>query len=398
MNTNPSPYKIYLKKNKGQSLKRYHPWIFSGAMDKIIGNPSEGDVVEVYDDKKNFLAIGHYQPDTISVRVLTFKQEPIDTNFWRRKIHQAIQLRQNLGFFDNHNTNVFRLIHGEGDGMPGMIADYYNGVLVLQCHSAGMYLQLNEIADVFQSELGKDVKAIYNKSFQTLPFKFTDKHEDDFLWGTSPNPVSVLENGHLFWIDIVEGQKTGFFIDQRKNRKLLSLYTNHKSVANLFGYTGGFSVYAASANAQKVITVDSSVKALELAQKNYELNQVTQKIENVSADVSTFLQHSEELFDIIILDPPAFAKHYSHRQKALVAYKNLNAKAIRHVQSGGLLFSFSCSQVISAEDLRQAIFVAAANEKRQVSILYSLHQPPDHPVSIYHPEGEYLKGFVLHVI
>jgi 23S rRNA (cytosine1962-C5)-methyltransferase len=391
------PYKVFLKKNKGQSLKRFHPWIFSGAIGRISGNPNEGDLVEVYDEQEKFLALGHYQPDSISVRILTFQQEPIDAGFWKRKVHQAVQLRKTLGFFSNPDTNVFRLVHGEGDEMPGIIADYYNGVLVLQCHSAGMYLQLNEITEAFKDELGDLICAIYNKSLLTLPHKFMEKKEDGFLWGMSENPVHVLENGHRFLIDFIEGQKTGFFIDQRENRKLLSLYAKEKSIANLFSFTGGFSVYAACAGAKKVISVDSSAKALELASANYTLNNLSSNVENKVADVMSFFQQSDEKYDIIILDPPAFAKHHVHRERALVAYKNLNAKAIRLINSGGFLFSFSCSQAITADDLRQAIFVAAASEKRHVSIIHQLHQPTDHPVSIFHPEGEYLKGFVLYV-
>lgn len=387
--------KIILKKNKEQSLKRYHPWVFSGAIEKISKGIKEGDMVEVLDHSGQFLGIGHFQPDSISVRILTFKKEPIDEHFWEDNIQRALQRRIDLNLWKNKKTNVFRLIHGEGDGMPGLIADFYNGLVVVQCHSAGMYLQRTEIAEAIKKVI-PNVKAVYNKSMMTLPPKFLDKDEDGFIWGKCENPIEVTENDIRFRINYIEGQKTGFFIDQRENRRLLAEFCKGKNVANLFGYTGGFSIYADKAGAKKVLTVDSSSKALDIAQENYNLNQCT-NIENAVADVNDFFKSGSFDFDVVILDPPAFAKHYKHREKALIAYKNLNAKGMKMLPKGGILFTFSCSQAISAADLRQAVFVAAASEQRNVSILYQLHQPGDHPISIFHPEGEYLKGFVLKI-
>ncbi len=387
--------KIILKKNKEQSLKRFHPWVFSGAIEKISKGIKEGDLVEVLDYSGQFLGTGHFQPDSISVRILTFKPEAIDGHFWEDKIQRALQRRKDLNLWGNKKTNVFRLIHGEGDGMPGLIADFYNGLVVVQCHSAGMYIQRTEIAEAIKKII-PDVKAVYNKSLATLPPKFLDKGDDGFIWGECENPIEVVENDIRFKINYIEGQKTGFFVDQRENRLLLSRFCKGKNVANLFGYTGGFSIYASKAGAKKVLTVDSSAKALDIAQENYDLNQCT-NIENAVADVNDFFKSGQHDFDVVILDPPAFAKHHKHREKALIAYKNLNAKGMKMLPKGGILFTFSCSQAISAADLRQAVFVAAASEQRNVSILYQLHQPGDHPISIFHPEGEYLKGFVLKV-
>lgn len=384
---------VRLKKNKEASVKRFHPWIFSGAIEHLPKGLNEGDIVDVTDSKGDFLARGHFQPDSISVRILAFNPVKINTVFFREKIKAALELRKCLGLLSNETTNVFRLIHGEGDSLPGLIADYYNGLVVLQFHSAGMYRQRNEIVDAMLNEI-KTVKAIYNKSMVTLPPKFEHKGEDGFLYGNSDNPIEVVENNIRFKIDFIEGQKTGFFIDQRENRQLLAHFCQGKTVANLFGYTGGFSLYASKANAKKVLTVDSSAKAIAMAQENYSLNQCT-SIENKVSDVNDFFKTSQQDWDIVILDPPAFAKHHRHRAKALMAYKNLNAKAMRIIKKGGILFSFSCSQAISAADLRQAIFVAAAGEKRVATILFQMHQSGDHPISIYHPEGEYLKGFVV---
>ena len=386
---------VRLKKNKEASVKRFHPWIFSGAIEHLPKGLNEGDIVDVTDNKGVFLARGHFQPDSISVRILTFNPIEINTVFYQEKIKAALELRKCLGLLRNETTNVFRLIHGEGDALPGLIADYYNGLVVLQFHSAGMYRQRIEIVDAILNEI-KTVKAIYNKSLATLPPKFEHKGEDGFLYGNSDNPIEVVENNIRFKINFIEGQKTGFFIDQRENRQLLAHFCKGKTVANLFGYTGGFSLYAAKANAQKVLTVDSSAKAIAMAQENYRLNQCT-SIENWVSDVNDFFKISQQEWDIVILDPPAFAKHHRHRAKALMAYKNLNAKAMRIIKKGGILFSYSCSQAISAADLRQAIFVAAAGEKRAATILFQMHQPGDHPISIYHPEGEYLKGFVVKV-
>lgn len=307
----------------------------------------------------------------------------------------ALELRKNLGLWKHNSTNAFRLIYGEGDSLPGLIADYYNGLIVLQFHSVGVYLQRNEIVRSLLNVI-PEVKAVYNKSMATLSPKFEHKHEDGFLYGSCNNPIKVVENNIRFQINFIEGQKTGFFIDQRDNRLLLSKFCKGKKVANLFGYTGGFSIYAAKAGANKVITEDSSAKALEVAQENYQLNRCSE-IENIVSDVNDFFKTAVPEWDVLILDPPAFAKHHKHREKALFAYKNLNAKGMRMLRKGGILFTFSCSQAIAASDLRQSIFVAAANENRQAAVLYQMHQPGDHPISIFHPEGEYLKGFVVKV-
>jgi len=385
--------KITIKNNRIQSIKRFHPWVFSGAIKKKPEDIQEGDIVELIDESGNFLAIGHYQPDTISVRILSFEKRPINKDFLTEKIKIAYNLRKAL----ITNSNVFRLIHGEGDGLPGLVVDYYNGVVVVQCHSAGMIKMLESITEAILDVLKNDVKAIYNKSFATLPPKFENKIEDAFLYNSFHNPVEVNENGFKFFIDYINGQKTGFYIDQRENRKLLLQYAKNKVVANLFGYTGAFSVYAAKAGAKKIFNVDSSSKALDIAKYNYQLNGVADVVENIEADVFEFLKNSSIDFDVVIVDPPAFSKHHLHKQNALMAYKRLNALAIRHIKSNGILFSFSCSQAINANELRQSIFVAAASEKRVLKILHQLHQPSDHPVSIFHPEGEYLKGFVFHV-
>jgi len=387
---------VVLKKKREQSVKRYHPWIFSGAIHSIKEPIKEGDLVEVYDYDGNFLAIGHFQPDTICIRILSFKKEPIDVNFFVKKFKLCYDLRKTL--FSNFNeTNVFRLVHGEGDFLPGLIIDYYNGLLVIQCHSAGMFHLMDIIVEALNIVFNEKNIAIYNKSSSTLPHKYQEVNKiDGFLFNTCQNPIEVKENNIPFLIDFVNGQKTGFFIDQRENRKLLSIYCHNKKVANLFGYTGAFSVYAAINGAKKVITVDSSNKALNLAEKNYQINNLN-NIENVEMDVMDFFKANSDNYDIVILDPPAFAKHYIHKQKALIAYKQINSKAMKMLNKGGLLFTFSCSQAISSSDLKQAIYSAAIKENKSLRLLHSLHQPPDHPVNIFHPEGEYLKGFVFQI-
>lgn len=387
---------IILKKKREQSVKRFHPWIFSGAIHYTPNNIAEGDLVEILDYDGNFLAIGHYQPDTISVRILTYIKEKIDTQFFIKKIQSSYNLRKTLFQNNKYKTNVYRLVHGEGDFLPGLIIENYNGLVVIQCHSAGMFRSLNLIVEALGYVFNNNIVAIYNKSSTTLPPKFQVNKEDGFLLNNHDSPIEVLENNYSFLIDFIYGQKTGFFIDQRENRKLLTYYCNNKSVANLYGYTGGFSVYAAKNGAKQVITVDSSAKALAIAEKNYQLNNLY-NIENVEMDIMEFFKTNNKNYDIVILDPPAFAKHHIHKSKALIAYKQVNAKALKILNSGGLLFSFSCSQAITANELRQAIFVAAANEKKSLRLLHSLHQPPDHPISIFHPEGEYLKGFVFQV-
>lgn len=389
--------KLILKPGKEASLKRLHPWVFSGAIQKTIGTPNEGEVVDVFSNEKEFLARGHYQPDSITVRILTFEDEPIDEIFWKKRLNGAIEHRQSCGLYNSATTNVFRLVHGEGDNLSGLIIDFYNGIAVMQCHSAGMFIQRNVIANTLKELMGNKLIAVYDKSEGTLPFKFTEKAVNGFILGHAENEIEVSENGFRFIINFSEGQKTGFFIDQRENRSLLSQYSNKKAVANMFAYTGGFSVYALGSGASFVHSIDSSAKAMELANRNVELNKMTGNHEIFTEDVLKHISTIDNKYDVIILDPPAFAKHNKNLTNALQAYKRLNAQAIRAIKPGGILFTFSCSQVVTRDDFRRSIFAASASTGRQVKILHQLTQPPDHPISIYHPEGEYLKGLVLRI-
>jgi 23S rRNA (cytosine1962-C5)-methyltransferase len=388
--------KIVLKSGKEQSLRRFHPWVFSGAIKKMYGNPVEGDLVDVYDNKDTFLAVGHYQPSSIAVRILSFKEETPDIDFFREKIKSAIEYRKAIGILANPQLNVFRLIHGEGDGLPGLIVDFYNGVAVMQMHSIGFYRIRNEIASILAEVLENRISAVYDKSEGTIPHMSGIRAINEFLFGNS-EPVIVIENGYKFKIDWTTGQKTGFFIDQRENRKLLEKYTEGRSVLNMFGYTGGFSVYAMK-NAALVHTVDSSFTAIELANENIKLNYGDDKRhESFQVDAFDYLNHIKDQYDLIILDPPAFAKHNNVLANALQGYKRLNIKAIEQIKPGGIIFTFSCSQVVTKENFRKSVFAAAANTGRSVRILHQMSQPPDHPVNIYHPESEYLKGLVIYV-
>jgi 23S rRNA (cytosine1962-C5)-methyltransferase len=388
--------KIVLKSGKDQSVHRYHPWIFSGAIKKISGNPSEGDIVNVFDNKDNFLAVGHYQPGSIAVRILSFEDIDPDIEFFRSRIKSALEFRRSIGLIDNKNINVFRLIHAEGDDLSGLIADFYNGVIVMQMHSVGMYRMRKEIARIISELMGDRIQAIYDKSESTIPFKSGVAGVNEFLYGDS-GPVVVTENGFKFKIDWTTGQKTGFFIDQRENRKLLGRFTKGRSVLNMFGYTGGFSVYAMK-DAELVHSVDSSASATELADENVRLNfGDDMRHKSFQVDAFEFLNDIRDKYDLIILDPPAFAKHNNALANALQGYKRLNMKAIEQIKPGGIIFTFSCSQVVSRENFRKSVFAAAANTGRKVRILHQMSQPPDHPVNIYHPESEYLKGLVLYV-
>ncbi len=387
--------KIILKKGKEVSVKRFHKWIYSGAVDKIIGKIAEGDIVEIYDANNNFLAIGHYQSESITVRILSFEKTEIDQNFWNKKIDNAIELRKKSGFFTDNSTNVFRLINGEGDDMPGLIADYYDGLVVTQCFSAGMYKNINQIAEAISSKT--EIKAIYDKSSLKLPQSYKKKIKDGFIKGEINSPVEVSENNNKFLVDFIEGQKTGFFIDQRENRKILSEFSSQKEILNLYSYTGGFSIYAAKSGAQNVTSVESSELALEIAEKNYHLNNVEKIVKNEKADVEMYLKNNIKKYDIIVLDPPALAKNHLHKEKALKKYKNINEAALLSVKNRGLLFTFSCSKAITSNELKQALFIAGANTKRNLKIIKQLHQPADHPISIYNPESEHLKGFVVFV-
>jgi 23S rRNA (cytosine1962-C5)-methyltransferase len=388
--------KIVLKSGKEQSLMRYHPWVFSGAIKKMYGNPSEGDIVDIYDNKDTFLAMGHYAPSSIAVRILSFSQETPDIDFFREKIKRAIVYRRAIGIIDNPLINVFRLIHGEGDGLPGLIVDFYNGVAVMQMHSIGFYRIRKEIASILSELLDNRIVAVYDKSEGTIPHMSGIKATNEFLFGNS-EPVIVTENGYKFKIDWTTGQKTGFFIDQRENRKLLEKYSEGRNVLNMFGYTGGFSVYAMK-NAAVVHTVDSSFPAIELANENIRLNFGDDKRhESFQTDAFEYMNQIKNQYDLIILDPPAFAKHNNVLANALQGYKRLNIKAIEQVKPGGVIFTFSCSQVVTKENFRKSVFAAAANTGRSVRILHQMTQPPDHPVNIYHPESEYLKGLVIYV-
>jgi 23S rRNA (cytosine1962-C5)-methyltransferase len=396
MNFKMERIKIILKSGKEQSVRRYHPWIFSGAIKKMNGTPAEGDLVDVYDNKDTFLATGHYAPSSIAIRILSFEQVTPDISFFTEKIKCTINYRKSIGIFDNPMINVFRLIHGEGDGLPGLIIDYYNGVAVMQMHSVGFYRIRKEIVSVLVELLKDKLIAVFDKSEGTIPHMSDIKAANEFLYGNS-GTATVTENGYLFKIDWTTGQKTGFFIDQRENRKLLEKYTEGKNVLNMFGYTGGFSVYAMK-NAALVHTVDSSYPAIELANENVRLNYGDDKRhESFQVDAFEYLNNIKDQYDVIVLDPPAFAKHNNVLANALQGYKRLNLKAIEQVKKGGIIFTFSCSQVVSKENFRKSVFAAAANTGRNVRILHQMSQPPDHPVNIYHPESVYLKGLVIYV-
>lgn len=390
--------KVFLKPGKEDSLRRFHPWVFSGALAHVEGEPEEGEVVDVYTSKKEFIACGHYQIGSIAVRVLSFKQETIDADFWKRRLQVAKDLRVALGLIGNPKNNTYRLVHGEGDNLPGLIIDVYDHTAVMQAHSAGMHMDRLAIADALDAVMGDVVQHIYYKSETTLPYKADlVATENGFLKGGSPENVA-MENGLLFHVDWLKGQKTGFFVDQRENRALLERYAHGRSVLNMFCYTGGFSFYAMRGGAKLVHSVDSSAKAIDLTNENVKLNfPGDDRHQAYAEDAFKYLDRMGDQYDLIILDPPAFAKHRDALRNALRGYTKLNAKAFEKIRPGGILFTFSCSQVVSKQDFRNAVFTAAAQSGRSVRILHQLTQPGDHPVNIYHPEGEYLKGLVLYV-
>lgn len=389
---------VFLKSGKEESLKRFHPWVFSGAIARVEGDPEEGEVVDVYTSGKEFVARGHYQVGSIAVRVLTFVQEPVDRSFWVRRLTVARDMRRALGLVGNPQSDTYRLVHGEGDNLPGLIIDIYGHTAVMQAHSAGMHLDRMEVADALCEVMGDDVEHIYYKSETTLPFKADlMSTENGFLKGGSPENVA-MENGLRFHVDWLKGQKTGFFVDQRDNRALLERYSAGRHVLNMFCYTGGFSFYALRGGAALVHSVDSSSKAIDLTRQNVALNfPGDTRHEAFAEDAFKFLDRMDNQYDLIVLDPPAFAKHRDALRNALRGYTKLNVKAFEKIRSGGILFTFSCSQVVSKQDFRNAVFTAAAQSRRSVRILHQLTQPADHPVNIYHPEGEYLKGLVLYV-
>lgn len=390
--------KVYLKPGKEESLKRFHPWVFSGAIARVEGEPEEGEIVDVYTSKKEFIACGHFQIGSIAVRVLSFVQETIGHEFWVRKLAVAKDLRVALGLIGNPQNNTYRLVHGEGDNLPGLIIDVYDHTAVMQAHSAGMHVYRMEIADALSEVMGNVIENIYYKSETTLPFKADLlSTENGFIKGGSPENVA-MENGLKFHVDWLKGQKTGFFVDQRENRHLLERYAKGRNVLNMFCYTGGFSFYAMRGGANLVHSVDSSAKAIDLTNENVELNFPGDARHKAYAeDAFKYLDRMGDQYDLIILDPPAFAKHRDALRNALRGYTKLNAKAFEKIRPGGILFTFSCSQVVNKENFRNAVFTAAAQSGRSVRILHQLTQPGDHPVNIYHPEGEYLKGLVLYV-
>lgn len=389
--------KVVLKKGKEESILRFHPWIFSGAIDRIEGAVEEGDVVVVLASDDRFLGIGHSAIGSIAVRIFSFHDITPDLTFWRQKFQSAYNLRARIGLTMRKGTNVFRLIHGEGDGMPGLIVDFYNGTAVLQAHTVGMWLIRDLLTEAMKLVLGDNLNAVYDKSAKTLPFKASIEPVDGYLYG-GHTTREVMEDGNRFLVDWEEGQKTGFFVDQRENRKLLSEYAFGKDVLNMFCYTGGFSFSAMQGGANLVHSVDSSAKAIELTNENVELNFPGDKRhEAFIADAFDFMKDINDKYDLIILDPPAFAKHKNVLNQALQGYKKLNTRAFQQIRPGGVLFTFSCSQVVTKTNFREAVFSAAAISRRNVRILHQLSQPGDHPINIYHPEGEYLKGLVLYV-
>ena len=430
---------IYLRKGKEESLKRFHPWIFSGAIHHTEGELNEGDIVTVYTADGQFIARGHWQIGSIAVRVLTFEDIPVDASYWQERLRVAWGVRKRIGIVNptgdsgSYVNNTYRLVHGEGDNLPGLVIDMYGSTAVMQAHSVGMHVCRMEIADALRQVMGDSLRAIYYKSETTLPFKASLGQENGFIYGQSDDDVAI-ENGLKFHIDWLKGQKTGFFVDQRDNRSLLEQYSKGRSVLNMFCYTGGFSVYSMRGGARLVHSVDSSAKAVELVNANIELNfPGDTRHEAYAEDAFKFLEQMGDQYDLVILDvqmpvldgirateqvvragtskviilttferddylyPPAFAKHKDALKNALRGYTKLNAKAFEKIKHGGILFTFSCSQAVNKDQFRTAVFTAAAISHRRVRILHQLHQPADHPINIYHPEGEYLKGLVLYV-
>ena len=390
---------VYLKKGKEESLNRFHPWIFSGAIHHMEEGIEEGDIVNVFTATNDFIAVGHYQIGSIAVRVLSFSEEEINHSFWCSHLESALKMRQRIGIADNENNNTYRLVHGEGDALSGLIIDCYGETMVMQAHSVGMHASRKAVCRALVEVMGNRMKHVYYKSETTLPFKAELEQENDFIHGGTDNDIAI-ENGLKFHVDWLHGQKTGFFIDQRENRSLLEHYAKDKSVLNMFCYTGGFSVYAMRGQAKMVHSVDSSAKAIELTNRNIDLNFPGDKRhEAFCEDAFKYLDNTDNAnkYDLIVLDPPAFAKHRKALHNALKGYTRLNVKGLQRIKQGGILFTFSCSQIVSKENFRNAVFTAAAQAGRKVRILHQLHQPADHPINIYHPEGEYLKGLVLYV-
>ena len=399
MTTHP---RIFLRRGKEESLLRRHPWIFSGAIGRVecpSDTIAEGEIVDVHTAAGEFIARGHYQIGSIAVRVLTFAQEPIDAAWWRARIRSACEVRRTLGLIGNAATTCYRLVHGEGDSLPGLVIDIYGTTAVVQCHSVGMYRSRMQIAEALREVYGERLAAVYDKSSQTVPYKAGLNAVDGYLMGKVATPTQeVSENGHRFLVNWEEGQKTGFFLDQRCNRELVERYAAGRTVLNTFCYTGGFSVYAAAGGAKEVCSVDASERAVQLADENMRLNFGDSfPHTTLGCDAVEYLKQIGDRYDLIILDPPAFAKHHKVLGNAMQGYKRLNARALSQIRPGGILFTFSCSQAVTKELFRTTVFSAAAIAGRNVRILHQLAQPADHPINIYHPEGEYLKGLVLYV-
>ena len=406
--------KIILKRGRDESLRRFHPWVFSGAIADVQGNPSEGDLVSVHASDGECLAYGHFQVGSIAVRVLSFDDSALSPGFWEVMLSRALQVRVSTGLHHMSDstgvseasreiyTNCYRLVHGEGDNLPGLIIDYYDGVCVIQAHSVGMFRAKKQISDALQKVYGPDLKAVYDKSSGTAPFKAGLELVDGYLYkkeGFNDDEQIVIENGQKFMVNWTEGQKTGFFLDQRDNRALVGQMAKGRNVLNLFCYTGGFSIYALANGAEHVDSVDSSKKAMMMVDRNVEINGFdSSRHTSLCCDAIDYLKNVPEgKYDLMIVDPPAFAKHRGALKNALRAYQRLNAAAISKVAPGGLVFTYSCSQVVDKEAFALAVFSAAAQTGRSVRILDRLNQPCDHSVNIYHPEGEYLKGLLLYV-
>jgi len=397
---------VTLHSGKDHSLKRFHPWVFSGAIKKISLPPDyegedvkEGDVVEVYSSQNELLGMGHYQIGSIAVRMFSYTQVTPDFAFWKSKLQKAYDLRSQLNLTNNPATNCYRLFFGEGDGLPGLVIDYYNGTAVFQSHSIGMHLIKPILVDALKEIYGNKLTAVYDKSEDTMPKQAPIKAPNGYLWKSdesSSSEIIALENNHKFYVDWEGGQKTGFFLDQRVNRELLGSYSKDKVVLNTFCYSGGFSVYAANEGAKEVHSTDISKKAIELTDRNIELNNIKNHT-SFAVDTFEFLKNRENTYDIIVLDPPAFAKHQNVKHNAVMGYKRLNYEAIKQIKSGGLLFTFSCSQVVDKNTFNSTVMAAAIEAGRNVRVLHHLSQPPDHAVNIFHPEGEYLKGLVVHI-
>lgn len=388
---------LFLKRGKEESLHRFHPWIFSGAVARMDDGVEEGDIVRVFTSEGDFIAVGMYQIGSIAVRVLSFRDIAIDHAFWTSRLASALAVRQSMGLVDNPQNDTYRLVHGEGDNLPGLIIDCYGHTAVMQAHNVGIHCFRDAICQALLEVMDGRIENVYYKSDTTLPFKADIAHEDGFIHGHMDGNIAT-ENGLRFHIDWLKGQKTGFFVDQRDNRSLLEHYSHGRSVLNMFCYTGGFSVYAMRGGARLVHSVDSSAKAIDLTNANMALNFPDDtRHQAFCEDAFKYLDAEAHKYDLIVLDPPAFAKHRAALRNALKGYTRLNVKGFQKIKPGGLLFTFSCSQIVTKDNFRNAVFTAAAQANRKVRILHQLHQPADHPINIYHPEGEYLKGLVLYV-